>query len=68
LTVSFAGHAGAIIDQIQDRFEITALEQHNLDQPNAAEFLEVYKGVIPEYNVRGALCRHSRLLWFFTSE
>ncbi|GAQ77823.1 Nucleoside diphosphate kinase [Klebsormidium nitens] len=45
-----AGHAGAIIDQIAAHFEITALQQHILDQANAVEFLEVYKGVVPEYN------------------
>lgn len=46
-----AGHAGAIIDQIAAHSEITALQQHILDQANAVEFLEVYKGVVPEYNV-----------------
>eukprot|EP00243_Klebsormidium_subtile_P004155 TRINITY_DN17940_c0_g1_i1.p1 TRINITY_DN17940_c0_g1~~TRINITY_DN17940_c0_g1_i1.p1 ORF type:complete len:379 (-),score=90.80 TRINITY_DN17940_c0_g1_i1:275-1411(-) len=45
-----AGHAGAIVDQIAAYFEITAVQQHILDYANAVEFLEVYKGIVPEYN------------------
>lgn len=55
----FSGHAGAIIDQIAAHFEITALQQHILDQANAVEFLEVYKGVVPEYNVSARLRKSS---------
>lgn len=45
-----AGHAGSIIDAIlQDGFDISALELFNLDKTSAEEFLEVYKGVVPEY-------------------
>ena len=56
-----AGHAGAIIDAIlRDGFDISALELFNLDKTSAEEFLEVYKGVIPEYfNLVEQLCSGS---------
>jgi len=45
-----AGLAGSIIDAIlQDGFDISALELFNLDKASAEEFMEVYKGVVPEY-------------------
>jgi nucleoside-diphosphate kinase len=45
-----AGHAGAILDAIlQDGFDVSALELFTLDKSAAEEFLEVYKGVLPEY-------------------
>lgn len=45
-----AGHTGAIIDAIlRDGFDISALELFNLDKTSAEEFLDVYKGVVPEY-------------------
>lgn len=45
-----AHHAGDIIQQIlEEGFEISALEIFNLDTPTAEEFLEVYKGVLPEF-------------------
>jgi len=45
-----AGHAGAILDAIlQDGFDVSALELFTLDKGAAEEFLEVYKGVLPEY-------------------
>eukprot|EP00829_Urostomides_striatus_P017432 TRINITY_DN601_c0_g1_i1.p1 TRINITY_DN601_c0_g1~~TRINITY_DN601_c0_g1_i1.p1 ORF type:complete len:334 (-),score=115.50 TRINITY_DN601_c0_g1_i1:54-995(-) len=44
------GNAGKIIDFVLDEgFEISALEQFNLNKPTAEEFSEVYKGVLPEY-------------------
>eukprot|EP00761_Pharyngomonas_kirbyi_P012619 gb/GECH01012646.1/.p1 GENE.gb/GECH01012646.1/~~gb/GECH01012646.1/.p1 ORF type:complete len:377 (+),score=93.81 gb/GECH01012646.1/:1-1131(+) len=46
----FEGLTGKIIDDIMEEgYEISALEMFVLDETNAAEFLEVYKGVIPEY-------------------
>lgn len=45
-----AGHAGAIIDAIlRDGFDISSLELFHLDKASSEEFLEVYKGVVPEY-------------------
>ena len=45
-----AGHAGQIIDAIlEEGFEISAMEMFNLDKPTAEEFLEIYRGVLPEY-------------------
>merc|ERR1712216_251631 len=42
--------AGAIIDRIlKEGFEISAMKVWYLDRNNAEEFLEVYKGVVPEY-------------------
>ncbi len=45
-----AGHAGQIIDAIlEEGFEISAMQMFNLDKPTAEEFLEIYRGVLPEY-------------------
>jgi hypothetical protein len=30
---------------------VTGLQSFNLDRPNALEFFEVYKGVVPEFNM-----------------
>lgn len=44
------GNAGKIIDiLLEEGFEISALEQYNLDKPTAEEFFDVYKDVLPEY-------------------
>jgi nucleoside-diphosphate kinase len=40
------GVAGLVLDVVQDQFDITALQQFKLDKAAAAEFLEVYKGVV----------------------
>jgi len=46
-----AGASGAILDAVIDEgFEVSAVEMFNLTRVNAGEFLEVYKGVLPEYN------------------
>ena len=46
------GHAGKIIqDIIKEGYTITDLELFHLDRSNAEEFLEVYKGIVPEYHV-----------------
>ncbi|XP_014475601.1 PREDICTED: nucleoside diphosphate kinase 7 [Dinoponera quadriceps] len=43
--------AGAIIDDIQKAgYTITAVQQFYVNHINAEEFLEIYKGVLPEYN------------------
>lgn len=45
-----AGLAGEIIQTILDEgYEISAMEMFHLDTPTAEEFLEVYKGVLPEF-------------------
>ncbi|XP_012278664.1 nucleoside diphosphate kinase 7 [Orussus abietinus] len=45
-----AGHIGDIIEDIQKAgFKISALQQFYVDPTNAEEFLEVYKGVLPDY-------------------
>lgn len=44
------GSLGAIVDSIlQQGFEISALQMFRLAKADAEEFLEVYKGVLPEY-------------------
>jgi nucleoside-diphosphate kinase len=43
-------HAGKILNMIlEEGFEISALQMLHLDKPSAEEFLEVYKGVLPEF-------------------
>lgn len=45
-----AGQAGEVINSIlEEGFEISAMELFNLDKPTAEEFLEIYRGVLPEY-------------------
>ncbi|CAI2373287.1 unnamed protein product [Moneuplotes crassus] len=45
-----SGLAGEVIQMILDEgFEVSALQVFNLDTPAAEEFLEVYKGVLPEF-------------------
>lgn len=44
------GNAGKILDTILvEGFEISALQMFYLDRPTSEEFLEVYKGVLPEF-------------------
>ena len=44
------GQLGQIIDQVLSAgFQIGNLQMMQLNRPNATEFLEVYKGVVPEY-------------------
>ena len=44
------GNAGKVIDSVlEEGFEVSALEQFNLNRPAAEEFFEVYKGVLPEF-------------------
>lgn len=51
-----SGLAGEVIQMILDEgFEISAMEMFNLDKPTVEEFLEVYKGVLPEFV---PLCEH----------
>ena len=45
------GSIGKALDMILvNGFEISALELFMLDKPIAEEFLDVYKGVLPEYS------------------
>lgn len=45
-----AGQAGEVINTIlEEGFEISAMQMFNLDKPTAQEFLEIYRGVLPEY-------------------
>ncbi|NXG15560.1 NDK7 kinase, partial [Grallaria varia] len=45
-----AGLAGKIIKAIlREGFQISALQMFNMERPNAEEFYEIYKGVVPEY-------------------
>lgn len=45
-----SGAAGPIVQKLAESgFAVTAAELFSLDRPAAAEFLEVYKGVVPEY-------------------
>jgi nucleoside-diphosphate kinase len=44
------GLAGQVIDMILEAgFEISAMEMFNLSRNVVEEFLDVYKGVLPEY-------------------
>ena len=46
-----AGHTGAVLGAIMDAgYDVSALEIFRLDEAAAKEFLEVYQGVVPEYN------------------
>ncbi|KAJ3217779.1 Nucleoside diphosphate kinase 7 [Dinochytrium kinnereticum] len=46
------GQAGNIIDAIiKEGFSINDAEMFNLERVNAEEFLEIYKGVVPEYHL-----------------
>lgn len=42
---------GQVVDMVlEEGFEISAMQMFNLDKPTAEEFLEVYKGVVPEFS------------------
>lgn len=44
-------YVGQVFDAVlSSGFEVSAAEMFWLDRPSAEEFLEVYKGVVPEYN------------------
>ncbi len=44
------GSAGAIIQKISENFDISAMQMYHMEQANAEEFYEVYKGVVQEYH------------------
>ena len=45
-----SGQAGEVIQTVLDEgFEISAMQIFTMDKPTAEEFLEIYKGVLPEY-------------------
>uniref|UniRef100_A0A7S3GCI2 DM10 domain-containing protein n=1 Tax=Palpitomonas bilix TaxID=652834 RepID=A0A7S3GCI2_9EUKA len=64
------GSAGKIIDKIlEEGFEVSAMQTFALDRPNAEEFLEVYKGVMPEYTrIVDELCLGESLVMEIRSE
>ncbi|KAH8967611.1 hypothetical protein BDL97_03G086200 [Sphagnum fallax] len=43
------GCVGAILDRILQKFKVTALEMCNFSRVTAAEFLEVYRGICPDF-------------------
>ena len=43
------GSAGKIIQRIMENFEVSAMQMVHMEQANAEEFYEVYKGVVQEY-------------------
>ena len=45
-----AGHAGAIIQQLEDNLNVSAVEQVHLTKEDALEFLRCYRGVLPEFS------------------
>lgn len=47
------GNAGPILEKITSsgKFFISAMAMFSVNMPNAEEFYEVYKGVVPEYEV-----------------
>lgn len=47
------GKLGSVLEAIHEGgFEVTALNMTIVENINAAEFYEVYKGIVPEYKVR----------------
>lgn len=49
---SIAGLTGPIMKEIMaNRYDITAIEMFTLSRPDACDFYEVYKGVVPEFEV-----------------
>jgi len=48
---AFTAHGGSIVSRIlAEGFEISAMQLWHLDKAGAEEFLEIYKGVLPEYH------------------
>ncbi|CAD7941764.1 unnamed protein product [Amoebophrya sp. A120] len=46
-----SGHAGPIVDRIlEEGFEISAMKLWTLEKNLAEEFMEVYRGILPEYH------------------
>jgi len=46
-----AGYCGQMIDQVLNSgFQMTTMQMMHLSRPNAEEFLEVYKGIVPEHH------------------
>jgi nucleoside-diphosphate kinase len=49
-----SGLLGDIVSEIQKNgFNITAMQMFYMEQPDAEEFYEIYKGVVAEYSVSG---------------
>lgn len=52
LNFFFLGHLGEIMSMIEDEgYSITGLQMFYIDNVNAEEFFEVYRGVLQEYPV-----------------
>lgn len=52
------GKLGAALEAIHEGgFDITALNMFIVENINAAEFYEVYKGIVPEYKV----CQYQKI-------
>jgi nucleoside-diphosphate kinase len=46
-----SGNVGQVIDKIlEEGFEISALQSYFLNRSQAEEFLELYRGVIPDFD------------------
>merc|ERR1711871_1362504 len=46
-----AGYCGQMIDQVMNSgFELSTMQMLHMSRPNAEEFLEVYKGIVPEHH------------------
>jgi len=56
--IVLSGGFGQVLTQIQEKgWNVTALQLHNFERANAEEFYEVYKEVVPEYEMMVAeLC------------
>jgi len=48
-----SGSAGQILDQLMVAFGVLNMQMLQMTRPNAHEFLEVYKGVVPEFTEPG---------------
>lgn len=51
MNMTCAGCGGAILDRILQMFDVTALELAHFSRHAAADFLEVYQGICPDFFV-----------------
>lgn len=57
MTWWFVGKLGDIIVSIEENiFQVTGMKMFYLSVEQAEEYLEIYKGVLPEYKVRWGVC------------
>lgn len=58
------GKLGAALESIDEGgFEVTALNMFIVENINAAEFYEVYKGIVPEYKVSPKAAQNEEFLF-----